>query len=239
MTDYLINYRRTRRPGYVAGIQPAVPPESFDTTNLTVWLKDAGLTGLGDNDPVSTWADSSGNGLDAIQGTAAYRPLYKTNILNGYPVVRFDGSDDYLDLGDISGHFGSVGSLFVVCYLNSASLYNIYTSLDASDTWWRYDSDGNGYMGVFRSARIEGYPATMPTSGWHIMTLISGVADYIFYLDTVSKGTQAAAFVAGSNHRIGYRRWLKGDVAELLVYSDDKSPTRAEIETYLKAKFNL
>jgi len=45
---------------------------------------------------VSQWADQSGNGRHASQSTAAYRPLYVTNVLNGRPALRFDGSDDYL-----------------------------------------------------------------------------------------------------------------------------------------------
>lgn len=43
---------------------------------------------LNDGDPVSTWPDSSGNGHNATQ-TGSARPIFKTNILNGKPVVRF------------------------------------------------------------------------------------------------------------------------------------------------------
>lgn len=40
----------------------------------------------------------SGEGNHATQATESYRPLYKINGLNGKPVVRFGGSDDYLSL---------------------------------------------------------------------------------------------------------------------------------------------
>jgi hypothetical protein len=43
---------------------------------------------LADGDPVTTWPDSSGNGHDATQ-TGSARPIFKTAILNGKPVVRF------------------------------------------------------------------------------------------------------------------------------------------------------
>lgn len=49
---------------------------------------------LNDADPVGTWTDSSGLGNNATQGTAGFKPLYKVGILNGKPVVRFDGTDD-------------------------------------------------------------------------------------------------------------------------------------------------
>jgi hypothetical protein len=48
---------------------------------------------LNDDDAVSTWTDSSGNGNDATQGTGSAKPTFKTNILNGEPVIRFDGGD--------------------------------------------------------------------------------------------------------------------------------------------------
>ena len=51
---------------------------------------------------MGTWSDLSGNGRDATQATAAKKPTYKTGILNGRPVVRFDGTDDYLDVPDFA-----------------------------------------------------------------------------------------------------------------------------------------
>lgn len=56
-------------------------------TDLELWLKADAITGLNDGDDVATWADSSSNAYDATEGTS--KPIYKTNILNGKPVVRF------------------------------------------------------------------------------------------------------------------------------------------------------
>lgn len=47
-----------------------------------------------DNDPVGTWQDLSGNGYDFTEATN--KPTYKTNIQNGLPMVRFDGTNDNL-----------------------------------------------------------------------------------------------------------------------------------------------
>lgn len=51
------------------------------------------ITGLADADPVGTWADRSGNGNDATQATAGFKPTYQTAEQGGQPVVRFDGGD--------------------------------------------------------------------------------------------------------------------------------------------------
>lgn len=49
-----------------------------------------------DGATVGCWGDSSGNGRDLSMATAANRPILKTNIINGKPVLRFDGNDDRL-----------------------------------------------------------------------------------------------------------------------------------------------
>lgn len=64
-------------------------------SGLIFWLKADQITGLIDNDPVSTWEDQSGNSLD-VTGAGATRPLYRANIINGLPIVRFDGVDDFM-----------------------------------------------------------------------------------------------------------------------------------------------
>jgi len=54
------------------------------------------LSGFSDGNEVGTWTDLSSNGRNATQSTAANRPLYKTGIQGGNPVLRFDGSNDTL-----------------------------------------------------------------------------------------------------------------------------------------------
>ncbi len=51
-----------------------------------------------DGDPVATWLDLSGNGRNVTQATAGSRPLLKTGVngKNGLPIVKFDGTDDFL-----------------------------------------------------------------------------------------------------------------------------------------------
>lgn len=61
-----------------------------------IWLQSDKILSLNDNDPVVTWSDYSGNGNDVTQPNASFRPIYKTNILNGKPVIRFSGSNDRL-----------------------------------------------------------------------------------------------------------------------------------------------
>jgi len=77
-------------------------------TGLAVWLDasdaatlfqdSAGTTpATADNDVIGRWADKSGNGYHATQGTTGNKPLLKTAIQNSKNVIRCDGTDDYLE----------------------------------------------------------------------------------------------------------------------------------------------
>lgn len=58
------------------------------------------ITGLSDGDPVSTWSDRGGSANSVTQSGTA-RPTFETNDQGGQPVLLFDGSDDFLNGGDI------------------------------------------------------------------------------------------------------------------------------------------
>src|SRR5262245_49637476 len=68
--------------------------EGPPSENLGLRLKADAIVGINDGDAVATWEDSSSVNNDATQGTAANRPVYKVNIINGKPVVRFDATND-------------------------------------------------------------------------------------------------------------------------------------------------
>jgi hypothetical protein len=75
-------------------------------TGVLVWLKadagtfqDSALTtpATADAAPVGGWVDQSGSGNDLLQATAGLRPTLQTGELDTRPVIRFDGSDDFLE----------------------------------------------------------------------------------------------------------------------------------------------
>lgn len=70
---------------------------------------------LSDSDLVSSWEDISGNGNTISQSTTANKPIYKAEAFNGFPCVRFDGTDDYLINNAVNISDG-VGFSFVVVY---------------------------------------------------------------------------------------------------------------------------
>jgi hypothetical protein len=68
---------------------------------LVLWL-DPATAGSSDGDLVGSWSNSVPTGDALTQSYSGYQPVYHTNVLNGYPAVRFDGSSQYLG-GTITG----------------------------------------------------------------------------------------------------------------------------------------
>lgn len=205
-----------------AGTISNAPAGSFSPTNipgLTVWLK-ADALALNDNDPVTTWTDSSGNGNDVAQSTSGNKPLFKTAILNGKAVVRFDGSDDYLTRAALSV---SAATMFIVVTPTGNQSWSAASTENNSDYWRTAFGGGEGYFGIFRTTRIDLYPNTaVPNSGTHLFTITSSGSGYEVRIDGTGQGAQAAGFSAGSFFTIGASdggvRSINGDVAEVLVY---------------------
>ena len=58
------------------------------------------MRGLIDADTITTWIDSSRRLHDATQATEANKPLYKVDLANGEPGVRFDGVNDFSEVAN-------------------------------------------------------------------------------------------------------------------------------------------
>jgi hypothetical protein len=92
---------------------------AFAPTSLSgcvLWLRaDLGVTLNGST--VSAWADQSGTGNHASQGTAANQPTYSASSGPGgsRPGITFDGADDNLGIGSgLSAVFGGVNAAYTV-----------------------------------------------------------------------------------------------------------------------------
>ena len=83
-------------PHVLAIAKPASAPAfSLGSYSPKTWYDAGQIAGLNDGDAVGgavPWNDLSGGGKNLAHGTAGFRPTYKTNIVNGKPVVRFLGS---------------------------------------------------------------------------------------------------------------------------------------------------
>lgn len=240
--DYPAVYLQERRRGRAS--LPFTSPA--DIAGLKLWLR-ADTLALADNDPVALWPDSSGSGNDVAQSDGLKMPLFKTGILNGQPVVRFDGVDDTL-FKLAAGGFSCTQGHTIIAVLNPTTAVSFGMAVVTNPAFNELRQTGgggaaewmvpSGFFQVDGSEYLEGL--------WRIWTGTYNVASHTIqlFINGVSQGTAVdAGPLSVSDIYLGSRAdlyfWL-GDMAEVLVYDAALSATdRQNIEAYLAAKYAL
>lgn len=195
------------------------------------------------NGGIRYWYDQSGNANDLPQATAAAQPFLTDNVVNGYPVARFDGTNDYMTGSCVNSQNRTI---YMVARMRSsvsnARLSNDSLNANAS----LYDNGSASYWYYLTSNGID--PVGGTTTNWSLVTLkYSGgntVAPYV-------NNTAATPFGAGAYYASGGAYWLASDhggaasfspadIACRLQYDaahDDT--TRQAIQTILATQFNI
>lgn len=173
-------------------------------TGMAFWLENGELT------------DKSGNGRNATP-VGVNRPVVAVGI-DGKNVLRWGGtSNQELQVSPfLAGTTGA--TLYCVFSVSANTNYNLVKTANLDD-YWRLSSNSAGYIGTFRNARIEQYPAGMPQSGHHLVTVHANASGYEVTLDNSSKGLRAETYFAGDRFRIGTNdKAFNGDIALILCY---------------------
>ena len=248
-TGYYISFCLGGLAGAVtAGNHYATPQGIADyltpTDGLKLWLKGDGKLQTrtsGSDTFVTSWRDSNGSNYALTQSTEGNQPKLVTGF-NNKPMVYFNGTT-YLDNATIltGANFAtSSTSIFIVYGLNGTQInYGILMNSNIG-SWWCYNG-GAGYFGLFTTPRFEAYPATMPTTGNHLIAITAG-ANYNVTLDGTDLGSQAYSWNLGSTLTLGKTDTigLDGYVAEMLIYNKILSDAEITlVEEYLNNKYGL
>ena len=234
------------------GIVGEWSPLSIDGCQL--WLRsDLGVTnGAG----VSVWEDQSGNGHDATQGTATYRPTLQTNQINGYPSIRFDGSDDYLQASGVADFWNGEDlprSFFIV---------KKFLTTDQPRCFMSWCNSGNQYMRVqetisgtiyFHGKSTTMFDAKSVSFGsiltvWQIIDLVdTGTLGYTYLNGSVVTNGGNTNVGAFSNNQFGIGCYIYNltnhcniDFAEIIMYDSALSTEdRQDVENYLNDRYAI
>ncbi len=194
--------------------------------NLLAWWK-ADSLGLANNDPVTTWVDSSCNGHDATQATSAKKPFFNTSLSSwGIGAVTFDGSDDTLVFPAITALTGD----FTICTITRAVTVD-GVLLASNDAYVRFRyATANDLVATFAG----GAPHISSVLGVHVdsfsLIVFSRTGSALKYwqnngVDVTGLTTTSATF--GSFTQMGSffesTLWFTGSVGEILFYNDYKS----------------
>lgn len=228
-------------------------PGSVPTGNLILHLEADDLSAtLSDGDRVSTWVDRSAAGNDATQATSANQPLYKTGIVNGHDVVRFDSPTraEWLDLPNLfSG--ATAGEGFIVVKVDTDPPGNgAYTGLWAMGSTGTFSShypwtDGIIYEAFGAANRKTTVNPTPSLADWRVYNVSSAASDWKSRLDGTQIHSTASNTVVfttvpyiGRSADVAY--CLDGDIAAVLLYDTVlSSGNRDSLETYLGDRFGI
>ena len=211
-----------------------------DLTGLILWLDADALT-LNDDDPVSTWDDQSTSSNDFTQ-TLTARPTYKTSIQNSLPIVRFDGTNDYLDAGTAIDADDS--TVFIVCNRTTGTGWRCIL---AADGVAMYSSNDTAAAYTFYVGGAGRNTLWFSGSVFQIFTLRSFTQDSV--LSQTSRIDGFPAFSSGGTAKtetyttLGSDDGIQfhgGDIAEVLIYDSALTlPEIEDVEAYLLDKWGL
>ncbi len=204
-----------------------------EISGLLLWYKADAITGLSDGSAVANWNDSSGRANNASQSSVSLRPIYKTNILNGKPVVRFDGIDDYMAFSSLSTirtavfvvNNTSTGATSYPPLLGHATLYH-----------WHGDSGAPIFNTSYSSPFINNGSAFQNGTLATPASLLKSASHKIYTFKTT--GNTNAQYI--TNDRNSATRVWKGDYAEIIIF--DRVISEAErkgVEKYLADKYAI
>ncbi|MEG4104357.1 DUF4347 domain-containing protein [Microcoleus sp. Pol17_C1] len=240
----------------VLGDGPGGVGDTTGTSNLKLWLKANAITTAANGAPIGIWADNSGNSINATQNNAANQPTYITNVLNGQPVVRFDGSNDQLAFNRIIQNDFSIIAVFRT------------TQSAGSGTPWYLgaglvDAEVPGVTDDLGLSLIAGQLATGIGNPDRTLNSSSGFNDGNGHIANFQRVVTSGAFsqfvdgtstgntIGGTNSLTAPSRivlgslqtninYFQGDIAEVGIYSKSlNGAERTLIDNYLAAKYNI
>lgn len=151
------------------------------------------------------------SGVVYAQATGSAQPTYSAAdaTLNNQPALVFAAASSQCltNAATAAALFPSAATLIVVASLNAESIFSIYDTTPGNNSLWRF-SDGRGYVGTFRSVRVETYPNIgagydPPSTAAHCYAIRSDATRYRMQWDAALPPEQAGAYSAGTTHAIG------------------------------------
>lgn len=229
-----------------------------DITGLAGWFKsDSSSIEFGTNGNVAKWLDDSGNGLELIQSDITARPsLAISSEINDQLCLQFNGSNSYLDGGDILDISANGQSVFIVGrvlndgYYFAKALYGGVPQRYAL----RYSADELSYLYHANSAIKAA--ATVPKRGFESIqisidyslekiTLLRN-GNELLSLDSGPSYDMNSSFnylVGAYNNSAGSTPptsglFLEGEIAEIIVFNRVLNNTESQlISDYIQNKY--
>jgi hypothetical protein len=209
-----------------------------------LWLK-ADTIAQADNTPVTTWNDSSGLGNNVTQATGSAQPTYRTNVVNGMPVVRGDGGDHLSKASVVTPN--EQHTIMIVLKVSGTNSAAPFYNGNAGANGYGFFQDGSGTRGVLFGGAVAKSDGTPSATNFEIWTHQWNGSNSTFWVNGVEETLTDTATAPGAPPNgdtlvmglAGSNQW-NGDVAEILVWDNVISaPDRTTAHDYLGAKYAI
>jgi PKD repeat protein len=228
-----------------------------NSANNKIWL-DASMLNLTNGNAVTNWLDKSGNNLTAASQYTSSRPIFKTNQINGFPSLDFDGINDHLRITNLTSVSTMGQTWFIVGNFNTHTKSQALLHIGATT--------GSSYQKNLRYTLYyvnnnKSFSSHLNSSGsgsggaLHTLSLATEIYETSFTPTSVTgftNGNQTGSFTSASlvtpaaNQMMNIGRrgnlndyFLDGNVAEVIVYNYTLNTTeRILVENYLGSKYN-
>lgn len=185
---------------------------------LIAWFRADLLTGLANADPISTWTDLSGNGNNLTASSTA-RPTYRTAVINGKAVARFDGVNDYMTR-TYGAALTQPTTIFIVYKAATLEQTVIIDGLGSSRHSILTES-GTNYLRMYAGTTIVGTTAFTTAAAVVSATFSGAASDMRLNGTTIITGNPGSQTMSGINLGAdpGFSYFFDGDIAEVLIYN--------------------
>lgn len=202
---------------------------------LIAWYKaDSGITKDAGN-LVSVWADQSDSGFHLAQPTSTNQPLYVENVINGHPVLQFNGTDNTI-----------FRNPFVLAQPYTVFIVGKFITADATQR--TFFSGGAAMAFDSQASKFRFYAGTSLYHGSqdtnnHIFTIVGNGNTSHIVIDTTDNAGAAGATGFGYLYIGSYgagSTWGNINLAEMLIFNSDLSDAnRAIVLAELNNKYAI
>ncbi len=238
-----------------SGAQARWLPTRISGCQLWLDAADPNATGVtpANGSTISTWKDKSSNGFS---GTAVNSPTVQINALNKLPVVRFNGTNQYINFGNVLNLGTNPLTIFVITKFDTTNESGIIgkTAYAAANMrwalWYGKSGVGSSVTGVQNihqddaqtgSSLVSTNPVTIGTQ-YNLYTYVTSRNTFLLNLNgslagSVSSTGTPSNFSTSYNLYVGAyadstgssprtTMYLNGDIAEILVYFTNLSASQ-------------
>jgi hypothetical protein len=222
------------------------PSTLFDATS--------GGSAVAADGSVARLEDKSGNGRHFTQSTSGSRPVRKTSVQNSRDVIRFDGSDHWLDSSiQFQALFtASASTCFVVAKADTATTFNLRPDIPGV---LHETQSVHGFFCVRNVDTVQSYgydttyksvEETYEPGGWILLTTWHDGTDLRVAINAdaaVSVGMGSRSILDGTMRMAAswnQGHYFDGDVGEILAYNQTLSQSdRESVQTALISKWGI